>query len=360
MKIYVILVISIVFWVSCTKPPVEAENKAFIKGVYGNPGTLLKAGYRFDSLGMNAVFVRSISLNPEFYKTAKEQGVKVFVEFPTLNGKEYLQENPEAWPIDEKGEQSPPADWFMGICPTHNGFKDYRKKQLLDILDNYAVDGVFLDYVHWHAQFETTEPILPETCFCDRCTSIFSEEIQQKIPGENISQKASWILANRDAEWRKWRVGILNGWIEDLGSILKENQPEAKLGVFYCSWFPADYDSALYRNLGIDPVAIAERADVLSPMLFHHMKGRPTAWVGEYVEWLGKTTQTNQSGNVLIWPIVQAHNNPGIISPEEFRQVMIEGSKSPSTGIMMFSDQSLVENPEKIKVMKELYKEEIK
>ncbi|WP_194976479.1 glycoside hydrolase family 10 protein [Aquiflexum lacus] len=357
---FLLIILFSVSTLSCQTPNQTIEESEFIKGVYGNPATLLKAGYRFDSLGMNAVFVRSISLNQEFYKTAKEQGIKVFVEFPTLNGKEYLQDHPNAWPINEKGEQSPPADWFMGICPTHEGFKDYRKKQLLDILGNYAVDGVFLDYVHWHAQFETTEPILPETCFCNRCTSIFSEEIQQEIPGENISQKASWILTNRDPEWRKWRVGILNGWIEDMGSILKEKQPEAKLGVFYCSWYPTDYDSALYRNLGIDPVAIAERADVLSPMLFHHMKGRPTAWVGEYVDWLGKTIQTEKIENILIWPIVQAHNNPGIISPEEFRQVMIEGSRSPSTGIMMFSDQSLVENPEKIKVMKELYKEEIK
>jgi hypothetical protein len=61
-----------------------------------------------------------------------------------------------------------------------------------------------------------------------------------------------------------------------------------------------------------------------------------------------------------IWPIVQAHNNPGIVSPEEFRQVMSEGSKPPSSGIMMFSDQSLVEEPEKIKIMKEFYLKSLK
>lgn len=352
---FLLIILYSISTLSCQAPNQSKEKAEFIKGVYGNPATLLKAGYRFDSLGMNAVFVRSISLNQEFYKTAKEQDIKVFVEFPTLNGKEYLQEHPDAWPINEKGEEEPPADWFMGICPTHESFKTYRKKQLRDILDNYAVDGIFLDYVHWHAQFETTEPILPETCFCDRCTAKFGEEIKQDIPGENIPHNASFILSHHEKAWRKWRAELLNGWIEDLGVILKEKQPEAKLGVFYCSWFPADYDSALYRNLGIDPVAIAQRADVLSPMLFHHMKGRPTAWVGEYTAWLGKTIQTEKSSETLIWPIVQAHNNPEIVSPEEFRQVMIEGSKHPSSGIMMFSDQSLVSEPEKMEVMKELY-----
>lgn len=352
---FLLIILFSITSLSCQAPNQSKEEAEFIKGVYGNPATLLKAGYRFDSLGMNAVFVRSISLNQEFYNTAKEQGVKIFVEFPTLNGKEYLQENTNAWPINENGEKEPPADWFMGICPTHQGFKEYRSNQLREILNNYQVDGIFLDYVHWHAQFETTEPILPETCFCDRCTGDFGKEIQQEIPGESIPEKASWILANQDKEWRNWRASILNGWVEDLGKILKEQQPEAKLGVFYCSWFPTDYDSALHRILGIDPAALAERADVLSPMLFHHMKGRPTAWVGEYTDWLGKTIQAEKSSKTLIWPIVQAHNNPGIISPDEFRQVMIEGSKSPSSGIMMFSDQSLVSEPEKVEVMKELY-----
>ncbi|MEB2779719.1 hypothetical protein U3A58_04880 [Algoriphagus sp. C2-6-M1] len=340
---------------SCKSSSSQEPSKEFIKGVYGNPATLLKAGYSFDSLGMNAVFVRSGSLNREIYETSKNQGVKIFVEFATLNGKEYLTDHPDAWPIDEKGEKSPPADWFMGICPTHHGFKEYRSEELKEILDNYTVDGIFLDYVHWHAQFETTEPILPETCFCDRCTETFALSIDTAIPGETIPERAAWILKNIDPQWRKWRVDVLNGWVEDMGGILKSRQPSAKLGVFHCAWYPTDYDSALYRTMGLDPVALAERVDVLAPMLFHHMKGRPTSWVGEYVTWLGQTLEVEKKGSPQIWPIVQSHNNPGIVSPEEFREVMIQGSKFPATGIMMFSDQSLLDDQDKIRVMKELY-----
>lgn len=370
-----LLLLSLVF--SCN--PAQKETDPFIKGVYGNPATLLDAGQRFDSLGMNAVFVRSISLNREFFDIAHRQGSKVFVEFPTLNGKEYLQDHPEAWPITEKGEKAEPADWFMGICPTDPGFKEFRSDQLKEILREYAVDGIFLDYVHWHAQFETTEPILPETCFCDRCTAQFGKSTNKEIPGNLIREKASWILENEDQAWRKWRADILNGWVEEMGKITKKLRPEAKLGVFYCAWYPEEYDSALYRNLGIDPLAFSKLADVMSPMLFHQMKGRPTAWVGEYVTWLGdligeKSSSNSKSksedlnyrseanyrlGKPQIWPIVQSHDNPGIISPEEFREVMLAGSRPPATGIMMFSDQSLVENPEKIKVMKKLYTKEI-
>jgi len=45
-----------------------------------------------------------------------------------MERKGYLKDHPDAWPIDEKGEQSQPADWFMGICPTHPGFKEFRSQ----------------------------------------------------------------------------------------------------------------------------------------------------------------------------------------------------------------------------------------
>jgi len=350
-----LLLSPLVFCACGTSPESKGDPIIFTKGVYGNPGTLLEAGYRFDSLGINAVFVRSGSLNPDFYASAKAQNAKVYVEFATLNGQNYLKDHPEAWPINEKGEKAPAADWFLGICPTNVAFKEYRSTELKKILQEYQVDGIFLDYVYLHAQFETATPILPETCFCDHCTGLFGGHIGIDIPGSKIADRATWILANTDNEWRAWRNSILNGWVEDLGSIVKEYQPEAKLGIFHCAWFPEDFEHALYRTLGIDLAGLAERADVLSPMLFHKMSDRPTEWVGEYVAWLDKFTGAEKIGSPLIWPIVQAHNHPGDVSPEEFRQVMELGSRSPATGIMMFSDQSLLEDPRKILVMKELF-----
>jgi hypothetical protein len=355
-----LLFISLVVFCACAPYGEENDAQPFIRGVYGNPGTLLDAGYSFDSLGMNAVFVRSISLNREFYDAARQQGCRVYVEFPTLNGRNYLQDHPEAWPINEKGEQSPPADWFMGICPTDPGFREYRTNQLEEILNQFEVDGIFLDYLHWHAQFETQDPVLPETCFCDRCTDLFGEDLGHDIPGGTKTEKAGWILDNADMQWRNWRNSILNGWVTGMGETVRGIRPEARLGVFYCSWYPADHDSALYRILGIDVAALAGLADVLSPMLFHKMKDRPPKWAGEYLRWLDDLTRAGEKGTPMVWPIVQAHNNPGVVTPEEFREVMLQGSGAPSSGIMMFSDQAILQDPEKIEVMKELYLEVIR
>jgi hypothetical protein len=347
---------------SCSEadsPQPETGGLPFIKGVYGNPYTLIEDGYSFDELGLNAIFVRSISLDDDVYETAKSQQARVFVEFPTLLGRGYVDDHPEAWPIDETGEQSPPADWFMGVCPTDPGFIEHRRSQLRDILETYDVDGIFLDYVHWHAQFETTDPILPETCFCERCISRFSDETGTEIPDGDIPEIAAWILEHADPGWRDWRNDVLNNWMIDMKSIVREKQPEALVGIFYCSWFPDEHDSALYRNLGIDVEAFAEIADVLAPMLFHKMKDHSPEWLSDYTSWLGSLIESSVEDKPLIWPIVQAHNNPVEVTPEEFRQVMLEGSKPPVTGIMMFSDQALLDNPEKIEVMQQIYFEEI-
>jgi uncharacterized lipoprotein YddW (UPF0748 family) len=223
------------------------------------------------------------------------------------------------------------------------------------ILDQYAVDGIFLDYVHWHAQFETDQPILPETCFCERCLAIFSSYIARPIPGESIAAKASWILENADVSWRAWRISVLNGWVSDMKTIVNAKRPQALLGVYYAAWYPADHDSALGRTLGIDVQQLAGIVDVLAPMLFHGMLVRPTAWIGQYLDWLGNTIKQHTKPP-LVWPIVQAHNKPGIITAEEFKRVMQEGSKPPSSGIMMFADGSLLEDREKLKVMTEIYR----
>jgi hypothetical protein len=331
------------------------QHLPFTKGVYGDPGILVKGNPSFTSLGINALFVRSTSLTPALYHAAREEGIRIYAEFPVLNGQEYLTRHPEAWPINEKGEPAPPAEWFTGICPTDSGFREYRREQLKTLLQEFRVDGVWLDYLHWHAQFETPDPVLPETCFCNRCIKQFGEDMAIEIPSGNKVMRAAWILEKSDSSWRQWRSMIINSWVRDLKGILKGSNQDGLLGIYYCSWYPEEFEGALYRNLGLDLLALAQIADVFSPMLYHGMMEKPPAWVGEYVKWLVGSGITNGE-KPLIWPIVQAHNKPGVITTEEFRQIMWSGSRSPASGIMMFTIQDLLGHPGKLEVMKDLYK----
>ena len=153
-----------------------------VRGIYGNFSTFLTEEQPLQDLGVNALFIRGYTINPEDMQKAKNQDLQVYVEFPTLNGKNYIKDHPEAWAINSKGEQVEQAGWFMGVCPTEPGFKKHRREKLRELLREYQVEGVFMDYLHWHAQFETPEPILPETCFCANCLATFQADAGISVP----------------------------------------------------------------------------------------------------------------------------------------------------------------------------------
>lgn len=134
-----------------------------IKGIYGHPGEFWKKGYDLRDLNVNAVFLHHKSIDTAFMRRARSEGLNIYAEFATLNGEGYVEKNPGAWAVDHTGANVKKATWFMGVCPTDPKFRDHRLSELRNVLNKYDIDGVWLDYLHWHAQFEDPEPILPET-----------------------------------------------------------------------------------------------------------------------------------------------------------------------------------------------------
>lgn len=334
----------------------QHPERGVTNGIYGDPGVLLNKGYSLTELGVTSLFVHKGSITTELIENAHQQNIKVYAEFPLLNGKEFLENDSSAWPIDSNGNRSPKADWFMGICPSNPDFKKYREEQLLTLLSAFKVDGVWLDYVHWHAQFETPAPILPETCFCEYCLEDFSTYSKLTLPEGDTPAKASWILTEHDQLWRQWRSDVVIGWIKNFRKMVHDHNPLLKLGVYYCPWYPDDFNRAGYRILGLDISRLYKEVDVLSPMLYHGRMGRNPEWVGEYLEWFQHEVIDKQGQGAAIWPIVQASDEPERISPEEFRDVMIKGMSGPSSGITMFSTWAFQDDSLKIEVMRDLYK----
>jgi hypothetical protein len=342
----------VVFIVSSqvNKPEVD------IRGIYGDPKPLWDKGHHLADLGINAVFVHSGSINAEMMKKVRNEGVKIFAEFPTLNGKDYIEKHPEAWAINEKGKQVEAASWFMGVCPTEPGFRKYRFDQLRDLLGKFDIDGVWMDYVHWHAQFEEPEPILPETCFCENCLSSFSGSKGIKLPDGDTSVKATWILENKNADWRTWRCEVIAEWAEEMRMILDELKPEILLGIYHCPWDDEEFDGARRRILGLDYDLLREYFDVFSPMVYHARMGRAPEWVAENISWFSTRINAEEEHAPKIWPIVQAYNNPYTVSAEEFGKVLKGGLTSASTGVMMFTTRAVADDDDKLQVMKKIYK----
>jgi hypothetical protein len=333
----------------------SSDYEITIKGIYGHPQPLWNNGYNLNELGINAIFIHSGSIDSAMIKRARKEGMKVYSEFATLNGKNYVDKHPEAWAINEKGEKVEAASWFMGVCPTEPGFRKYRFNLLRNLLTNFELDGVWMDYVHWHAQFEEPEPILPETCFCDHCLSSFSEDKNIQLPEGKTSVKAEWILKNREKEWRNWRCEVIVEWTDEIRKIMDELAPGALLGIYHCPWTDEEFDGARRRILGLDYDMLRDKVDVFSPMVYHARMGRKSGWVAKNTRWFCERMDIREGEYPKVWPIVQAYNNPYSISADEFETVLTGGMTDCSTGVMMFTTRAMAESEEKIDVMKKIY-----
>ena len=325
-----------------------------IRGVYGHPQLFWDKGYHLDQLNVNAVFLHHKSITDSFMVRARSEKLKVYAEFATLNGEHYVEKHPEAWPIDKNGNKVEKATWFMGVCPTDSGFVKYRLEELKQLVTRYDVDGVWLDYLHLHAQFEDPETILPETCFNSSCIKAFEKATGVRVPAGTTAKRASYILKTHQKAWRRWRTRVIASWVKQCRTVLNENKPGTLLGIYHCPWNDTEYDSARIRILGLDYDLLKGEADIFSPMVYHERMGRDPGWVKENIRWF---TGRIQNSSARTWPIVQAYNDPEEVDAEEFESVLRHAIEGGGTGVMMFTSGAVAEDSIKIQVMKRLYGE---
>ena len=92
-------------------------------------------------------------------------------------------------------------------------------------------------------------------------------------------------------------------------------------------------------------------------MVYHGRMERDPDWVGANINWLSKRLHIKKESYPKIWPIVQAHNSPGVISATEFETVLRGGLAGQASGVMMFTTSAVAEDDAKTAVMKKVYTE---
>jgi hypothetical protein len=356
-----IIVLIPVFVLSLNAAGAEKRPHIQTRGIYGGspvrpgePGSLA-------DFGVNAIFVHSGSINQDLIRVVKAQNALIFAEFNTLHVKSFLEENPEAAPIGPDGQISPPPHGWQGICPNHKGYRKNRMAEFRRLLKEYALDGIWLDYHHSHASWERESPLLPDTCFCQRCLGGFTSATGIRPAGETTEGVSSQLLGVYFQEWTDWRCDVLTDWVREFHEIIEETRPAALLGTFHCPWSDKDFDGARLKKLAIDLEAQAAYIDVFSPMPYHARFGhaddlgwisRQVTWLGQYLELSGGPRDRNQ-----IWPIVQLSDWGEVVQPGQVAEILDHGSRLPATGLMVFAWGSLRKQPEKVRALSDFYLE---
>ena len=357
---YILFGFACVCAVASGAPVEDKRPHVSIRGIYGGvPVELLNQGALRD-YGVNAIFMGSGGINAERIVLSKKQGAKVFAEFNTLHVAGYLKERPDAAPVGVDGKVSPPPHGWQGICPTHPDYRRFRMDAFRKVLNEFEIDGIWLDYHHSHASWERAVPDMPDTCFCERCIAQFKRETKTYLPNETAPQLARRLLGKHRDMWTQWRCDVFTDWVREFRSIVDKTRPQALLGTFHCPWTDTEFDGALRNKLAIDLRAQAKYIDVFSIMPYHARFGhatdpswisRQTAWLGDYLGIKGEPDERHQ-----IWPIVQLSDWGESVPVGQVRSIMDHGTRRPATGVMVFNWGSLKIQMEKVTAMGEYFR----
>jgi hypothetical protein len=342
-------------------PKPLAERAITVRGIYGGvPRQIIERGETLADYGINAIWVGSGGLRAEDIAALHEQDVRVFAEFNTMHVASFVDEHPDAAPIGPDGRPSPPPEGWQGVCPTHPAYRSSRMDEFRRVLREFEIDGIWLDYHHAHASWERDEPLLPDTCFCDRCLDRFQGDTGLALPDAPTAERSAVLLGPMAEQWIQWRCDVFTDWVREFRAIRDETRPDALLGTFHCPWTDSEYDDALRNKLAIDLKAQAPLFDVLSPMPYHARFGHADdpAWISRQTAWLGSYLgiSGDPDASLVIWPIVQLSDWGESVSPEDVPDVLDHGTRGPSTGVMVFAWSGLQRDWEKVEQLGASYR----
>ncbi|MDQ3702544.1 MAG: hypothetical protein M3442_16715 [Chloroflexota bacterium] len=345
-----------------------------IYGAYSSPQSFWEGGGRFEAYGINALFLGSGRIDADVIATARAQGASVYAEFATFRGDYLLEKYPDVAPVGRDGLPIPKTPRFLGACPSCPRLLLEKRAGLRRLVREQPVAGVWLDYLHFHCDFELPDPPLDDSCFCDRCVRRFVTDTGlgdaghqitghqitghqitgHQIAGRTTAERASWILAEVGDAWTEWKCDVMAGFAAEARRVVDEERPGTKLGVYSAPWTDDEYGGGLRRILGEDIDRLHAVVDVFSPMLYQVKCGRPAEWVETYTRWMvGRVGGLNarRGRRVEVWPIVEAE---GATAPE--LETVLRGALSGgATGVMFYALPHVVADGGKLGAVRRVY-----
>ena len=270
--------------------------------------------------------------DPALVEAVHAAGMRVYAEFGCFVGAGWWEKLPASRPITETGEPLPQEGWYCGVNPAAPQVRQERLEALARLITDYAVDGVWLDFIRWPCHWGVPAPSLPRASFDPDTLAAFSQDTGIEIPPGDIPTRARIVLDHHADEWTAWRCRQITAWVAEVKALLRRIRPGAILGLFGVPWRLADQDGAILTVIGQDYRALGQYVDVFSPMVYHWMCGYPPAWIGEVVQ------EVHELSGQPVWPIVQSVDAPAPLAPEEYGECLDIALGHPASGgVLVFT-----------------------
>jgi hypothetical protein len=191
-----------------------------------------------------------------------------------------LRKRPELTPILENGDRRPQMEWYVGMSPTDRRRQKEVLAKIRSIARSYPVDGVFLDFARWPLHWEIElrpERDRPLDSSFDAATLAMFEEAMGALPRDlkTTSALAAWIRRNRLGEWVEFKCRVVNDFVSEAQSALKETNANAELGIYVVP----DVNGLTEPLTGQRIKDLAPLVDWIAPMLYHNILLQPPTWI---------------------------------------------------------------------------------
>ncbi|RKY69557.1 MAG: hypothetical protein DRP97_05215 [Candidatus Latescibacterota bacterium] len=256
---------------------------------------------------------------------AKAAGLQVYAQvcvFPEGENSALIQSDASLRAMTIEGEPTPWA------CPASEKVRQYELSIFEEIMDNYDVNGVYMDYIRYN---------LDNVCFCPRCRSRFKEETgtdpveigrfsgfdESAQRGRNRKHPA-WV------QWIEWRVAQITTFVEALSAAARKRECALSGAVFM------DYPECIV-NQGQDWAEWTEKGllDSVVPMTYTNS-----------LLMLKKRTKTHLAhvkGNCALWEGLGQNSSRSNLSTEALIEQIEAVRDEGAQGVMIFPYSTLTD-----------------
>jgi hypothetical protein len=350
----ILLLLCLSLFLHCTR---GTEQRLIGAKIYEHPGPYDQLFDQWNRMGINTAFCsQALISNHEFMQEARKHRISTFMIFPVFFNPEALAEDPGLAAINRNGE--PAVDeWVEFVCPSREPYRLQMVEQVRQMVREHRPDGISIDFirhfVYWEKVYPDRDPVtLPVCCFDSVCMARFQAETGTDIPGTltTTEEQADWILDNHEAGWTAWHCAQITSMVAAIVRAAIEEKPDIRVNIHLVPWTREDFNGAIRRVAGQDVPALSQFCDYLSPMTYAHMVRQPPSWIHHIVEDIYGQTRAS------ILPSIQvgkAYLDTGY-GQDEFKMAIDAALQLPSSGLILWSWERLMAEPEKAALFKDM------
>jgi hypothetical protein len=237
----------------------------------------------------------------------KRHGLTVLETSAVLFDPPALSRFPDARPVDANGEPHAGFDWYVGVCPTHEGYLDERVARLARVVEELSPDGLFLQFIRypgfwenwtWSPDYQFSDS--DRYCFCDRCRSRFSDALHISLPQGDPASQARFILTHHGTEWTNWRCGVIADIVRRVREIGTANSDGTQLMLNTLPFPSTDFGNQDVRReiAAQDLRLLFPYTDRFELMTYLQILNRPVSWLRTAIE--DARAELDNSGSAVV------------------------------------------------------------